>query len=68
MNIQCTCGEFHDIPPTGLILVITAYQNGELSQVGGKPMQVESRCMLEAFTEENVANIGQKYPKRKIFA
>jgi hypothetical protein len=49
-----------------MVLVITAYQEGELSGIGGTPVQVMPRCMLTAFTPENVANVQKRYPKRQL--
>lgn len=66
MDVQCTCGDWHDLTPVGMILVIQSFQNGELVVIGGKPVQITSRCLRDAFTPENVEEIRRKYPQRKL--
>lgn len=67
MVLECVpCGEFHDLTQADMILIITAYQNGELSVIGGKPLQILPQCMLKAFTDDNVKAIQKKYPKRQL--
>lgn len=62
MLIECVCGDFHDIAPTGMVLVIGAFQRGELSTTKGRTV-----CMMESFTNENIGNIRHRYPKGTLF-
>lgn len=63
MVIECVCGEFHAIPTTGMILIIRSFIDGDLQTVG---KQIVPMCIMTAFTEDNIAVIAKKYPKRQI--
>jgi hypothetical protein len=64
MVVGCVCGEFHDLTSAGMVLVITAFQDGELQGVGTEG--VRPRCMMTAFTPENIAAISKKYKGRQV--
>lgn len=66
MIVECGCGNWHDMTPTAMVVVIQAFRDGELHRVSGKPTQVKARCLLQAFTEDNVRRIAAQYPKRTI--
>lgn len=66
MVVGCVCGEFHELTQADMVLVITAYQDGVIATVGGKPTQILPQCMLTAFTTESLVEIARKYPKRQL--
>ena len=67
MVIECVCGEFHDLAPAGMILIIQAFQAGELAIVSGPPTHIDTVCIMSAFTPANIAVIQKKYPKRQLY-
>lgn len=64
MDIECVCGTFHDLSQTATILVVLAYQNGDLLQFNKGA--IEAVCMLQAFTEENLDMVKKRYPRRAV--
>lgn len=66
MYIECVCGNYHNLSHVAMILVITAYQNGDMTLL--KEGRVRVRCMLTAFNDDTVADIRKKYPKRVLVA
>lgn len=59
MKIQCACGNWHDLSPTALVLVIRAFIEGDLQTVS--PGLIAPICIKEAFTESRVADIKNRY-------
>lgn len=61
MKVECICGKWHDITPTGLALVVFCYQNLSLltmNRNGPTPM-----CMAEAFSDESLVEMfRRRYP------
>ncbi len=64
MVVECPCGDFHNMTPTAMIVVIRSYQKGELQRV--TKSGIYPTCMEEAFSNENVAFIQQRYEGRGI--
>lgn len=60
------CGDYHKVTPADMLLLLDAFQRGELHKVGKAGL--ETVCLLEAFSAENVADIVARYPKLKMFA
>lgn len=59
MKIMCEgCGGFHDISPTGMAVIITALQEGDLQRVTGNG--VTPLCLGAIFTPETM----QKWRRR----
>lgn len=50
MKIQCKCGQWHDISPTGLAIVVAAFQDGDLTHVH-PGTEVATDCILRAFDD-----------------
>lgn len=65
MKVECGCNEYHDLTPTAMIVVITAFQEGELQVVKGKSGIVSS-CLFAAFTPERIRRVEACYPGRKL--
>ena len=62
MDVECqACGQWHDFTPTELVLITHAFQQGELTTFGRNGLT--SRCLLSAFTEENLTYIKRRYPR-----
>ena len=59
MKIACINGHWHDVSPTGLALVIKAFQEGDLQTVGTDG--VNNECLLKAFTEDRVKDFNRRY-------
>ena len=66
MQVECVCGNFHDLSQTAMILVITAYQNGEMTTLRNGTVRV--RCMMSAFNEDTIKDIKKRYPRRLLVA
>jgi hypothetical protein len=63
MVVECVgCGEFHELTPADMILIITAYQAGEVNIIGGTPVQVTSLCMMTAFHHRQHTEHSEEVP------
>lgn len=49
MKVKCVCGNWHDISPTGLAIVIAAFQDGDLIHVNTTSTHTE--CLVNAFRD-----------------
>jgi hypothetical protein len=65
VKVECGCGAWHDLTPTAMIVVINAFQEGELQVVKGKDGIVSS-CLFAAFTPDRIQRIEACYPGRKL--
>lgn len=65
MKIECPCGKYHDMTPTALMVVIQAFQEGDLQKIEGRK-GIMALCMLQALTEERVTAMQFRYPGRRI--
>lgn len=64
MMVMCTCGEWHDVSPTALLVVVQAFVDGDMQRVTKKG--VLPACMAEAFTDDRVKAFTAKYRQNKI--
>lgn len=65
MKIQCTCGNWHELSPTALVVVIRAFIDGDLQTVSGA-LGIAPICITEAFTPTRVAAIKDTYKGNSI--
>lgn len=64
MHLECQCGKWHYASETALVLIILAYQDGELHRMtrdGLTPL-----CMGEAFTAVRINQIRARYKSNAI--
>lgn len=65
MRVECVCGRWHDITPTGLALIVYAFQRGDLhrqTRVG--PTSI---CIAEAFKDKAlVEKFVRRYPGNRV--
>jgi hypothetical protein len=68
MKIECTCGQWHDLSQTAIVVVVDAYQAGDLTRIAHPwPLEVTSDCMLKAFDDaERINKIKQRYRGNQI--
>lgn len=64
MRVRCVCGDFHEVSPTGLALVIAAFQSGDMQTIGHEGVQ--SVCLQTAFTNERIMQFTRMYPGKMI--
>lgn len=48
MKLQCPCGKWHDMSPTALAIVVSAFARGDMQRVTDKGIRVF--CFRSAFT------------------
>lgn len=65
MQVECVCGRWHNVSPTGLALVLHAYANGDLQTVG-KQNIVANECIGKAFDDDRVKEFQRRYVKNDI--
>lgn len=68
MKIQCPLDEWHDLSPTALALVVSAYAAGDLQTIGKDGLASASVCILAALTQERIDEFKRKYPGNNITA
>ena len=59
MRIRCD-DHWHDISPTGLAVIIRAFQEGDLTIVNGDHT-MQPHCVRFAFTPDRVRDFKQRY-------
>lgn len=64
MKIECVCGKWHEVSPTGVALILGAMADGDLQRIS--KTGVNSLCIGLAFTEERVVKFGRQYMKNGI--
>lgn len=67
MKLSCPCGQWHDLSPTMLLMVVDAFVHGDLQSVSGK-YGITVACVEDAFTDERVAEFHRKYPGNNVKA
>lgn len=60
MKVACIENHWHEVTPTALAIILSAYFEGDLQTVGREG--VVSLCMVAAFTRERVIAFQQKWP------
>lgn len=62
MVVECAaCGNFHDFKYAGMLLIIEAFQAGDMGVMTSRG--IVSACLLTAFTEERMASVSRRFPK-----
>lgn len=62
MRVKCAgCGSFHVVSPTAMVIIIAAFQEGELQQMTGKG--VEPLCLGDALTGPAIAKQTRRNTK-----
>src|SRR5262245_558406 len=64
VTLECSCGDWHELTPTAMAVVILAFQNGDIQEV--RKNGVQPICMAGAFSPENVNLIQTRYQGRTI--
>lgn len=64
MKISCINGHWHEITPTGLAVIVSAFMEGDLQRVVGTG--VYPVCLKEAFTDARVRDFEQRYAGNNI--
>lgn len=59
MRVRCVCGDWHEVSPTGLALIVGAYQDGDMQRIGKEG--VTSLCIAEAFTDWRREEFNRRY-------
>ena len=62
MKIECK-NHWHDVSPTGVALIVQAFQDGDLQQVThtNHGLTIEWICLVEAFRSERVNDFLSRY-------
>lgn len=65
MKVKCdACGRFHEVSPTGMAVIISAFQDGDLQRVTGKG--VEPTCLGDVFTPETLRRWRRKMDTKTV--
>ena len=68
MKVRCSGPgpevHWHEVTPTGLVLILDAVRDGDLLRVSAEGVSVD--CYKWAFTQERVASTVVRYPSRRI--
>jgi hypothetical protein len=59
MQITCVEGHWHEVSPTGLAVIVQAFMDGDMQQVGRKG--IFPLCLKKAFTDSRVRDFMQRY-------
>lgn len=67
MKVKCEgCSGFHDVSPTGMAVIISAFQDGDLQEVTGDG--VKALCLSDAFTPDAMKKWRAKMSTKTIVA
>lgn len=67
MKVKCEgCGGFHEVSPTGMAVIISAFQDGDLQQVTGDG--VRALCLGGAFSPETMRLWRRKLATKTVVA
>jgi hypothetical protein len=65
VKVECVCGKWHDVSPTALAVIVSAFMDGDMHTITSNGLA--PICLSEAFNnDERVNRFLRRYPKHVI--